>query len=60
MSANIDTARGCRVAPAALMRLDEASRADHIFLTASDRCAFLAQYCSGSGSRTMDMAFAIN
>jgi len=49
MSANIDRYGGA-VAPAALMRLDEASRADHIFLTASDRCAFLAQYCSGSGS----------
>lgn len=50
MSANLHSAgRGVGM-PATLTRLDEASRADHIFLTASDRCAFLAQYCSGSGS----------
>jgi hypothetical protein len=49
VSANLDTA-GDAVVPAALTRLDEASRADHIFLGASDRCAFLAQYRSGSGS----------
>jgi hypothetical protein len=47
LSANLARPEGVE-APAALMRLDEASRADHIFLTASDRCAFLAQYCSGS------------
>jgi hypothetical protein len=34
---------------AALTRLDEASRADHIYLAASDRCAYLAQYCTGRG-----------
>jgi hypothetical protein len=48
VSANLDSA-GDAVVPAALTRLDEASRADHIYLCASDRCAFLAQYCSGSG-----------
>ena len=42
---------GDPLVPAALIRLDEASRADHIYLTASDRCAFLAQYCSGGGNR---------
>ena len=40
--------------PAALLRLDDASRADHIYLTASDRCAFLTQYCSGGGSDSRD------
>jgi hypothetical protein len=49
MNANVDGLTGATL-PAALIRLDEASRADHIFLTASDRCAFLAQYCSGIGS----------
>jgi hypothetical protein len=33
--------------PAALTRLDEAHRADHIYLTQSDRCAYLAQYRGG-------------
>lgn len=47
MSVNFDRARDA-VVPAALTRLDEASRADHIYLSASDRCAYLAQYCSGS------------
>ena len=47
MSVNFDRA-GDAVVPAALTRLDEASRADHIYLSASDRCAYLAQYCSGS------------
>jgi hypothetical protein len=47
VNANLDRVRGA-VSPAALIRLDEASRADHIYLSASDRCAFLAQYCSGS------------
>jgi hypothetical protein len=49
VSVNLDRAREA-VMPAALTRLDEASRADHIYLSASDRCAYLAQYCSGSGS----------
>jgi hypothetical protein len=48
VSVNLDRA-GDAVVPAALTRLDEASRADHIYLGASDRCAYLAQYCSGSG-----------
>ncbi len=48
MSVNFDRA-GDAVVPAALTRLDEASRADHIYLSASDRCAYLTQYCSGSG-----------
>jgi predicted amidophosphoribosyltransferase len=47
VSANLDSAGG-PIVPAALTRLDEASRADHIYLGAADRCAFLAQYCSGS------------
>lgn len=47
MSVNLERA-GDAVVPAALTRLDEASRADHIYLSASDRCAYLAQYCSGS------------
>jgi len=47
VSVNFDRARDA-VVPAALTRLDEASRADHIYLSASDRCAYLAQYCSGS------------
>ena len=38
-------------APVVLRRLDEASRADHIYLTSSDRCAFLAQYLGGRGYR---------
>jgi hypothetical protein len=50
VSANLHSAGGA-VVPTVLTRLDEASRADHIFLTASDRCAFLAQYCSGSDDR---------
>jgi predicted amidophosphoribosyltransferase len=47
VSVNLDRAEDA-VVPAALTRLDEASRADHIYLSASDRCAYLAQYCSGS------------
>jgi len=47
VSVNLERA-GDAVVPAALTRLDEASRADHIYLSASDRCAYLAQYCSGS------------
>ena len=53
MSASLDRAQRA-AASAALIRLDEASRADHIFLTALDRCAFLAQYCSGSGGESRD------
>jgi hypothetical protein len=37
--------------PASLKLLDEASRADHIHLAASDRCSFLAHYQSGGGYR---------
>jgi hypothetical protein len=37
--------------PASLTRLDEARRADHIYLAQSDRCAYLAQYCAGGGNR---------
>ncbi len=37
--------------PPVLQRLDEASRADHIYLSASDRCAFLMQYLGGRGYR---------
>ena len=50
MNVDLDTGTGAAV-PAALIRLDEANRADHICLSVSDRCAFLAQYCSGGGSR---------
>jgi hypothetical protein len=48
VSVNLERA-GDAVVPAALTRLDEASRADHIYLSASDRCAYLAQYCSAGG-----------
>jgi hypothetical protein len=34
-----------------LKLLDEASRADHIHLVASDRCSILAHYQSGGGYR---------
>jgi hypothetical protein len=47
VSANLHTA-GAASVPAALTRLDEANRADHIYLTASDRCAYLGQYYSGT------------
>jgi hypothetical protein len=50
VNAHVEKARGAEV-PAALIRLDEASLADHIYLSGSDRCAFLAQYCSGGSGR---------
>jgi hypothetical protein len=37
--------------PAVLQQLDGASRADHIYLSDSDRCAFLTQYVGGRGYR---------
>jgi predicted amidophosphoribosyltransferase len=46
-----DTAEPEAGLPATLTLLDAPSRADHAFLTASDRCAFLAQYLGGKSYR---------